>query len=161
MSAEGAVDVTVPAKLYALGLIQEFLKVGYSSLSDSDRIQLRSSILVAARQLVVPPTGSGGGTYDEASKRILAMKIASLMADLALREFPQRWESFVAELFSPLSTNGIWCEAGGGGLDVGADGGSGAMIGVKICLECLKLITEDCTDSDFNAKVCKIFIHFY
>jgi len=44
-------DATVPGKLYALGVIQEFLKVGYNGLNDSDRGQLRSSIVTAARQL--------------------------------------------------------------------------------------------------------------
>ena len=29
----------------------------------------------------------------------------------------------------------------------------GERIGIKIGLECLKLVTEDCTDSDFNAKI--------
>jgi hypothetical protein len=28
-------------------------------------------------------------------------------------------------------------------------------MGHKICLEILKLVAEDCTDSDFNAKVSK------
>src|SRR6056300_733301 len=43
----GTADVTVPGKLYALGVIQEFLKVGYNGLNDSDRVQLRSSIVLA------------------------------------------------------------------------------------------------------------------
>jgi hypothetical protein len=142
----GTVDVTVPGKLYALGVIQEFLKVGYNGLNDSDRGQLRSSIVVAARQLAMPSVAVDASSIKmDDSKRILAMKIAALLADLATREFPQRWQTFVNDLFAPVSSGGIWCEPG---ADAGVN-----TIGVKICLECLKLITEDCTDSDFNAKI--------
>ena len=137
-------DVTVPGKLYAFGIIQEFLKVGYNGLSESDRGQLRSSIVVAARQLAMPATDASPSKMAD-STRILAVKIAALLADLALREFPQRWQTFVSDLLSPVSSGGMWCETG-------ADAG-GNTIGVKICLECLKLITEDCTDSDYNARV--------
>ena len=147
-------DVAVPGKLYALGVIQEFLKMGYNGLNDFDRIQLRSSIVLAARQLAMSPLDGSAITKagDESGKRILAVKLAALLADLALREFPQRWETFVTELFSPVSGGGIWCEAA-------ADAGA-STVGVKIGLECLKLITEDCTDSDFNAKVCEVFFSF-
>jgi len=138
-------DATVPGKLYALGVIQEFLKVGYNGLNDSDRGQLRVSIVTAARQLAMPSVADASIIKMDESKRILAMKIAVLLADLATREFPQRWQTFVTDLFAPVSSGGIWCEPG---ADAGAN-----TIGVKICLECLKLITEDCTDSDFNAKI--------
>ena len=128
-----SIDVTTPTKLFCLGLIQEFLKTGYSTLEEGDRIQLRTSILLSARQLATTDTSSLNASA-EAELRILSMKVASLLADVAVREFPQRWNNFVNDLFS-----GIW--------------GDGNVMGVKICLECLKLITEDCTDSDFNSKV--------
>lgn len=144
-------DVTVPGKLYALGVIQEFLKVGYNGLNESDRGQLRSSIVLAARQLAIMASSSDGllnkMTMDN-STRILAVKIAALLADLALREFPQRWSTFVSDMFSPVSQGGMWCE-----LVSGDQNSSNNTTGVKICLECLKLITEDCTDSDYNARV--------
>jgi hypothetical protein len=139
-----AVDVTVPGKLYALGVIQEFLKVGYNSLNDADRAQLRSSIVRAARQLSAPSDIISPSQIKELT-RILAVKIAALLADLALREFPQRWQTFVSDLFLPVESGGMWCNAD---ADAGAN-----TIGVKICLECLKLITEDCTDSDYNSRV--------
>ena len=137
-SGNAPIDVTVPGKLYALGVIQEFLKVGYNSLNESDRTQLRTSILTAARQLAMSTTASDVSSIKmNDSTRILAVKIGSLLADLALREFPQRWQTFVSDLFS------LW----------GADASGNNTTGVKICLECLKLITEDCTDSDYNARV--------
>jgi hypothetical protein len=144
----GTADVTVPGKLYALGVIQEFLKIGYNGLNDSDRVQLRSSIVLAARQLAMSTPSADNNSNNikmDDSTRILAMKIAALLADLATREFPQRWQTFLTDLFAPVSSGGIWCEPG---ADAGVN-----TIGVKICLECLKLITEDCTDSDFNAKI--------
>jgi hypothetical protein len=137
------VDITVASKLYALGVIQDFLKVEYNTLNELDRGQLRSSIVRAARQLTMISDTTCIKMNDSA--RILAVKIAALLADLALREFPQRWQTFVPDLFSPVSTGGMWCEAD-------AHAGSN-IIGVKICLECFKLITEDCTDSDYNARV--------
>jgi hypothetical protein len=128
------VDVTAPTKLFSLGLIQEFLKVGYASLEEGDRVQLRTSILMSARQLAMTDT-SAMDSSGEATLRTVSMKIASLLADIAVREFPQRWNGFVTDLFT-----GIWGEGN-------------STVGVKICLECLKLMTEDCTDSDFNSKV--------
>jgi hypothetical protein len=137
-SGNTPIDVTVPGKLYALGVIQEFLKVGYNSLNEADRTQLRTSILTAARQLAMSTTASDISSIKmNDSTRILAVKIGALLADLALREFPQRWQTFVSDLFS------LW----------GADASGNNTTGVKICLECLKLITEDCTDSDYNARV--------
>lgn len=138
-SGAGVVDCTVPAKLFCLGVIQEFLSKDYNGLEEGERGALRGSVLGCARQLVESAQQNGGS--NEATLRILSMKIASLLADLAVREFPQRWNSFVSDLFAP---GGIW------GEDVS---GANNSVGVKICLECLKLITEDCTDSDFNSKV--------
>ena len=153
----GVVDVTVSTKLYALSIIKDFLKLDYNNLNVNDRLQLRTSILVAAQQLcTITSTGnnitnsnnnSGGGSKMDPSTRILAVKIASLLADLALREFPQRWTTFVTDLFSLWNTN--------------TDGQNNNTIGVKICLECLKLITEDCTDSDYNARVSVVFFMLF
>ena len=60
-----------------------------------------------------------------------------------VRDFPQRWTTFFQDVFVPIQMGGLWYD------------GNDNMhtMGVLICLECLKLVTEDCTDSDFNAKV--------
>jgi hypothetical protein len=142
-AGNAAIDVTVPGKLYAFGVIQEFLKVGYNGLNEVDRAQLRSSIVRSARQLVLLSNISPSQVKE--LTRILAVKLAALLADLALREFPQRWQTFVSDLFLPVDNGGMWCNAD---ADAGAN-----TVGVKICLECLKLITEDCTDSDYNTRV--------
>jgi hypothetical protein len=66
-----------------------------------------------------------------------------------VRDFPQRWTNFVPEVLSPMRQGGLWYN------EPGADAVN--QTGVRICLECFKLVAEDCTDSDFNAKVGQIY----
>mmetsp|Transcript_23382 Transcript_23382/g.34894 ORF Transcript_23382/g.34894 Transcript_23382/m.34894 type:complete len:1349 (-) Transcript_23382:172-4218(-) len=70
------------------------------------------------------------------------MKLAAFLSDVAIRDFPQRWTNFGNEIFSAVSNGGLWSD------DPVSDD-----TGVRIGLECLKIITEDCTDSDFNARI--------
>jgi hypothetical protein len=81
--------------------------------------------------------------------RILGNKIASLLAGLVVRDFPQRWTSLMDDIFAPMQQGGLWYNYNNSNNDQPCE-----TVGVKICLECLKLVAEDCTDSDFNAKVC-------
>jgi hypothetical protein len=136
-SNQEVLEVTVPTKLFALEILYGVMEKSYSKLSDNERLALRQAVLHAARQL------ASSHATDEA--RILGKKLAVLLAGLAVRDFPQRWTNFIQDLFSPGSQGGLWT------ADVGT---MHQHMGVKIGLECLKLITEDCTDSDFNAKVC-------
>lgn len=129
-------DVTVPVKLYALTIIDGFLQTSYSKLIETERLQLRHAVLTAARQIAPAPI------VNEA--RILGNKLASILAALMVRDFPQRWTTFFADVFSPMVQGGLWCNERGDGVHT---------MGVKICLDCLRLVTEDTTDSDFNAKV--------
>jgi len=120
-------DCTIPTKLYACELLADFLKHQYSKLSEAERLELRRATLTAARM--------------EASKlrtdsSILSNKLASLLAALVVRDFPQRWTTCIDDIFQ------MW----------NADQ---PQMGNKMCLEVLKLVAEDCTDSDFNAKVRK------
>jgi hypothetical protein len=82
--------------------------------------------------------GNDAASSAAAASLPLANKLASLLAALMVRDFPQRWTTCVTDLFSQL----WWSNPG----DV--------MIGNKMCLEVLQLVAEDCTDSDFNSKVC-------
>lgn len=129
------VDITVATKLYVLSILQTFLVKGYATLQEADRLALRHAVLTAARQLAPLPS------LEE--NRILGNKLASLLAGLMVRDFPQRWTSFFQDVFVPIRMGGLWYD------------GEENMhtMGVLICLECLKLVTEDCTDSDFNSKV--------
>jgi hypothetical protein len=73
--------------------------------------------------------------------RILAKKLAVILEGLVIRDFPQRWTTFTTDVFAPLSNGGLWYnEPGTAAIQ--------QLTGVKICLECLKLVAEDCTDSD-------------
>jgi hypothetical protein len=129
-------DITVPVKLYAASILETFLQKGYAQLNENDRLALRHAVLTAARQ-VAPLSISDDG-------RILGNKLASLLAGLMVRDFPQRWTTFFQDVFSPIRLGGLWYDEPGDKVHV---------MGVKICLECLRLISEDCTDSDFNLKV--------
>lgn len=129
-------DITVPVKLYALTLIDRFLQTSYSNLSENDRLALRHAVLTAARQVAPSPVVNEG--------RILGNKLASILAALMVRDFPQRWTTFFQDVFMPMQSGGLWCNEAGDGVHT---------MGVKICLECLRLVAEDTTDSDYNAKV--------
>lgn len=118
-------DCTIPAKLYACELLTNFLKHQYTKLSEQDRSQLKLGAMTAAR-MEAPKSRT--------ESIVLANKLASLLAALMVREFPQRWTTCIDDLFS------MW----------NADQ---PQIGNKMCMEILKLVAEDCTDSDFNTKV--------
>eukprot|EP00559_Dactyliosolen_fragilissimus_P005886 CAMPEP_0184861960 /NCGR_PEP_ID=MMETSP0580-20130426/6522_1 /TAXON_ID=1118495 /ORGANISM="Dactyliosolen fragilissimus" /LENGTH=1537 /DNA_ID=CAMNT_0027359643 /DNA_START=407 /DNA_END=5020 /DNA_ORIENTATION=+ len=157
-----AIDITAPTKLYALGVLQSFFRKGYDKLSDVDRLSLRNSVVNAARQLLAFNTADNTQNASSSSlstdqTRILAMKIATLLADATLRDFPQRWTNLMEELFLPPQSGGLWYDpsvnASIDDIYIGGAGHYGPMIGIKMCLETLRLVTEDCTDSDFNSKI--------
>ena len=133
-------DVTTPTKLFALGCITDFVGTRFytDALTDVDRAALRNSVLTAAKQLIAEPPSTAADV--KGSRRIIGSKISSLLANMAVRDFPQRWRNFAAEVLETTQNGGLW------NLD-------GEAIGTKICLECLANIVEDCTDSDFNSKV--------
>ena len=148
------VNITAPTKLYALGILQTFLSIGYSKLnSDDDRMSIRYSILMAARQLVtsVSTSTNNNGACSQEEIRLVAVKLAALIADLAIREFPQRWTTFIHDLFVD---SGLWITTEHDpDSENSTDSQYGRMIGVKLCLECLAIMTENCTDGDFNLKI--------
>lgn len=116
----------LPSKLYACEVLADFLKHDYAKLSDVHRIELRTATLQAAQWEAFKL---------RTESTVLSNKVASLLAGLVVRDFPQRWTTMVEDVF------GIWTLEGV------------PKMGNKICLEVLKLVAEDCTDSDFNAKV--------
>lgn len=151
----GQVDITASTKLYLLGVLQQFLKTNYAKLgNENDRISIRNAVLVSARQLLAKSVSVVSTTNVdpvlENEQRFLATKIASLIADIATRDFPQRWTTFVTDIFAPPSQGGLWYIHQ---TEYVPSRGYGPFIGVKMCLECLKVITEDCTDGDFNSKI--------
>jgi hypothetical protein len=133
-------DITIQTKLFALEIVHELLQTSYGKLSHEERLAVRRAVLTAARQQAPISSRRGDGS------RILANKIALLLAGLVVRDFPQRWTTLMDDVFVPIQQGGLWYNT-----EEDMDG-----LGVKICLECLKLVAEDCTDSDFNAKVCAI-----
>ena len=141
----GEHDITVPTKLLLLDILHIFVRFGnYANCDPSDRLRLREAVLRTCK-LVAPASPSISET------RILSNKLASLLAGLIVRDFPQRWAGFFADVLSPMRHGGLWYD------DPGAEAAN--QSGVRICLECLKIVAEDCTDSDFNAKVRPIVEH--
>lgn len=141
-------DVTMPAKLYACEIVADSLKKSqYAQWSEPDRLRLRQAVMVAAQQRARQPISI-------ITTNPLANKLASLLAELVVRDFPQRWTTCISDLFSQLWTNPQLQESNGGSAAAAAGGGGGALqIGNRMCLQVLQLVAEDCTDSDFNSKV--------
>lgn len=141
-------DITLATKLLALEVVTNFLSKGsYSSLSEADRLTLRQAVLKAARMVAVVSPHAPNVTIEEYLRtKILAKKVAAVLEGLVVRDFPQRWTSFTSDVFTSVQKQGgLWYD----------EPGQEAVyhLGVRICLECLKLVAEDCTDADFNAKI--------
>lgn len=132
-------DVTIQTKLLALEILAAFLEKGYSHLSEQDRLQLRDIILKAARLVVASAAA-------QQESRIFGKKLAVILAGLILRDFPQRWTTFATDVFKPLNEGGLWFNQPG-------EEAIPFLDGVHICLEAFKLIAEDCTDADYNARI--------
>jgi hypothetical protein len=130
-------DITVATKLLALEILSAFLDKGYEKISELDRVELRRAVLKSAHLLST-------NTLPEGS-RILSKKLAFILENLVVRDFPQRWTTFANDVFASQQDGGLWYN----------EPGPQAVQhqGVRICLECLKLVAENCTDSDFNARI--------
>eukprot|EP00977_Amphora_coffeiformis_P028336 scaffold34931_cov175-Amphora_coffeaeformis.AAC.1 len=133
-------DITIQTKLLALEILASFLEKGYSNLSEQDRLQLREIVLKSARLVVASPLGGNQ------ESRIFGKKLAVILAGLVLRDFPQRWTTFATDVFKTLNEGGLWYNQPG-------EESIRYLDGVHICLEAFKLIAEDCTDADYNARI--------
>lgn len=141
--ANGTIDCTIAAQLYACEILSSCLndkKIKYAQWQEGDRLQLRQAVMVASRHqacapLVNPRDGSSNSSSTTSTSLPLANKLASLLAALMERDFPQRWTTCIQDLFQQL-----WSE-------------TAPLVGNRMCLQVLQLVAEDCTDSDFNAKV--------
>ena len=140
--ANGTIDCTIPAQLYACEILSACLNdksKKYAHWQEGDRLTLRQAVMVACQRqaqapLVDPRDGSTKSSTTSTSLP-LANKLASLLSALLVRDFPQRWTTCIQDLFQQL-----WSE-------------TAPLVGNRMCLQVLQLVAEDCTDSDFNAKV--------
>jgi len=134
------VNLTTPTKLYALSGIAEFVRTRYyvEYIQESDRTSLRASILAAARNILLGSnTASSTNPHlaaASAEQAILGSKIASLLSNMIVNDFPQRWMNLYGDVFLPGET-GLW------------------SLDAKVCMKALSYVVEDCTDSEFNAKI--------
>eukprot|EP00533_Pseudo-nitzschia_delicatissima_P009220 CAMPEP_0116104504 /NCGR_PEP_ID=MMETSP0327-20121206/14491_1 /TAXON_ID=44447 /ORGANISM="Pseudo-nitzschia delicatissima, Strain B596" /LENGTH=1505 /DNA_ID=CAMNT_0003596761 /DNA_START=256 /DNA_END=4773 /DNA_ORIENTATION=- len=140
--ANGTIDCTIPAQLYACEILSACLNdksKKYAQWQEGDRLRLRQAVMVACQRqaqapLVDPRDGSTKSSTTSTSLP-LANKLASLLSALVVRDFPQRWTTCIQDLFQQL-----WSE-------------TAPLVGNRMCLQVLQLVAEDCTDSDFNAKI--------
>ena len=146
--ANGTIDCTISAQLYACEILSSCLNdktKKYAQWQEGDRLQLRQTVLLAARHqagapLVNPRDGSSNTSSSTTTTSLpLANKLASLLAALMVRDFPQRWTTCIQDFFEQL-----WSE-------------TAPLVGNRMCLQVLQLVAEDCTDSDFNAKVRAVY----
>ncbi len=115
----GNQDYTIQVHLYALQTLLSTLSKHYSSLNQSDRHTFRSRLLSLISKTLP-------------SQQVTIPKLASLLSDVILRDFPQRWTSLLDDLMSLFTTSSS---------------------AAQIVLNAVTIVTEDCTDSDFNSKV--------
>ena len=132
------VDVTASAKLFVLLVIRKYVQLQYASLSMVDAQMLRSAIVEAAKLTALE------SAENWSEMKLIGSKLSELLSDLASRDFPQRWTNFWDELY-----NQVWL------ADLNVTDSTCA--GAQICMECISVLTEDCTDSDFNSKVSSVF----
>eukprot|EP00814_Leptocylindrus_danicus_P018484 CAMPEP_0116006852 /NCGR_PEP_ID=MMETSP0321-20121206/1967_1 /TAXON_ID=163516 /ORGANISM="Leptocylindrus danicus var. danicus, Strain B650" /LENGTH=1485 /DNA_ID=CAMNT_0003475469 /DNA_START=138 /DNA_END=4596 /DNA_ORIENTATION=+ len=135
---QNAIDVTASAKMFVLLVLKKYVQVHYKNLSSQDCQTLRNTVLESARLTVSLLNAASDDVKKSVIIQISWIKEAEVLSDLAARDFPQRWPTFLDDLYGK-----VW------GLSEGNDMGHGA----RICMECLSLLTEDCTDSDFNSKI--------
>lgn len=141
--ANGTIDCTISAQLYACEILSSCLNdktKKYAQWQEADRLQLRQAVMAASRYqasapLVKPRDGSSATITSTTTSLPLANKLASLLAALVVRDFPQRWMTCIQDLFQQL-----WSE-------------TAPLVGNRMCLQVLQLVAEDCTDSDFNSKI--------
>jgi Exportin 1-like protein len=138
-------DATLSPKLYACEVLAVFIKQQYTKLSEVERVQLRQAALTAAQI---------EAQKSRTDSSILSNKLASLLAALVVRDFPQRWTTMVDDVFGRL-----WTTPTTNATMEQQQQQQRPPMGNKICLEILKLVAEDCTDSDFNTKV-SLGIHY-
>lgn len=141
--ANGSIDCTVAAQLYACEILSNCLNSKsskYAQWQETDRLRLRQAVTTAAKHQAGAPLSKDAlvaAQNNSSSNQSLplANKLASLLAALMVRDFPQRWTTCIQDLFGAL-----WSE-------------TAPLVGNRMCLQVLQLVAEDCTDSDFNAKV--------
>ncbi len=129
----GLLNVTVSAKLFSMTVLQKYVQLQYGELDRKDAAMLRSNVVETAR--MTANSVGGNSNMKESECKLIASKLSDMLSDLAARDFPQRWMEFWTDLLS------IWTAE----EDVG--------IGTKICLDCLIILIENCTDSDYNSKI--------
>lgn len=131
----GALEHTESVQQLSLSLMAEFLKSWWDRLGSSDRLHIRHSLFVLLHCL--PPTSSGG----------MRNKVASIIADIAERSYPQHWPTFLEELVN------VWTGKAPPPPGHSTGTGSGGEAQQEVCVLTLRYLIEDCIDGDFSSQL--------
>ena len=80
----GPSNVTAVVKLFSLLVLKKYVEKSYAGLGDVERADFRNAIMSVVARL----------SSSEQNDMLIAPKLSSLLADIVLNDFPQRWESF-------------------------------------------------------------------
>jgi Exportin-5 family len=148
--------------------------VRYSQLTVNERVAFRTALINAAHVIAqsehhqylpsndqntsntFTTSTSPSYTNTKTEIRILARKVALVLKGLILCDFPQRWTTLGQDFFGPPNGTSNTNTMGSTGTTNVQQAGiwfDSPPYGTQICLECFKLVAEDCTDSDFNVKI--------
>lgn len=112
------------ALMFGLSCLEKLATARWNELSDEDKVAVRSTAVAAAwRSTAAEPS-------------YVRNKKAALVAQVALREFPQRWPTMAEELVLRESSD---AEA------------RDALLELSFCA--LAELAEDCTDADYNGRL--------
>eukprot|EP00937_MAST-01D_sp_MAST-1D-sp2_P001779 g1779.t1 len=107
-------------------VVQLAIRYAWHGWPDTTRRQIRASLLQIAASGSAP---AGGATV---VPRFLREKLARLLAEVAKREFPQRWPDFMEQMLQMSAV---------------------AVAQAELAWLTLSLLAEDCSDADFNAEM--------
>lgn len=112
------------ALMFGLSCLEKLATARWNELSDEDKVAVRSTAVAAAwRSTAAEPS-------------YVRNKKAALVAQVALREFPQRWPTMAEELVLRESSD---AEA------------RDALL--ELSFSALAELAEDCTDADYNVRL--------
>jgi hypothetical protein len=106
----------------ALSILNDWIKVWWNNITTENQLIIRDSILTLLRSV----TGTNSGGFRN--------KLASILANIAERQYPQHWPTFLDDIVNLWSTSTITYIK-------------------EICILTLSYVIEDCVDGDFNTSL--------
>ena len=111
---------TISVRLMTLSLLQDWIATSWNSLNVENQTAVLQSIL-----------GASGSASITGAPKSFKVKLASVLANIALRQFPQLWSTFIEDMLRMIVS------------------GSGSEIAVLV----LNYTITDCIDSDLSSAL--------